>query len=113
MRLPKSTPRGEDLFATVRRSDATAAQYRAQRRALAQRFAEFDTETTAKAIVDPTGKPPWLTPRDVFVDCNNLNGLGGLNTWASCRHPRLHLVGITSVPESYNCGGSFPYETTS
>jgi glycosyltransferase involved in cell wall biosynthesis len=58
-------------------------------------------------------------PRDVFVVCNNLNELGGLNTWAhhlgrllAGRGHRAHLVGITSMPNGHDYGTSLPYETT-
>ena len=58
-------------------------------------------------------------PRDVFVVCNNLNELGGLNTWAHSlatmlaeRGHRAHLVGITSAPNGHHYGTSFAYKTT-
>ncbi|MFG2091243.1 MULTISPECIES: glycosyltransferase [unclassified Spirillospora] len=58
-------------------------------------------------------------PRDVFIVCNNTDGMGGLQRWAhhmarlmAGRGDRVTLVGITRGPESYHHGrdGSYAVE---
>lgn len=55
-------------------------------------------------------------PRDVFIVCNNIDGIGGLQRWArhiaglfAARGHRVTLVGVTRAPEPhpYEPDGSF------
>jgi glycosyltransferase involved in cell wall biosynthesis len=58
-------------------------------------------------------------PRDVFIVCNNLEELGGLQRWAhhiallfTRRGHRVHLVGITHADRAHDYGQNPPYTVT-
>jgi glycosyltransferase involved in cell wall biosynthesis len=57
--------------------------------------------------------------RDIFIVCNNVEELGGLQRWAhhiarlfSARGHRVHLVGITHADQSHDYGQDPPYAIT-
>ncbi|GAA4629682.1 hypothetical protein GCM10023196_052010 [Actinoallomurus vinaceus] len=57
--------------------------------------------------------------RDVFIVCNNVEELGGLQRWAhdigrmfADRGHRVHLVGITHADRSHDYGHDLPYTVT-
>lgn len=57
--------------------------------------------------------------RDIFIVCNNLEELGGLQRWAhdigrlfTARGHRVHLVGITHAEVPHDYGQDPPYATT-
>jgi glycosyltransferase involved in cell wall biosynthesis len=57
--------------------------------------------------------------RDVFIVCNNVEELGGLQRWAhhiallfTARGHRVHLVGITHADQAHDYGQDPPYAVT-
>ncbi|MCO5998315.1 hypothetical protein [Actinoallomurus rhizosphaericola] len=57
--------------------------------------------------------------RDVFIVCNNVEELGGLQRWAhdigrmfAARGHRVHLVGITHAEHPHDYGRDLPYTVT-
>jgi hypothetical protein len=58
-------------------------------------------------------------PRDIFIVCNNIEELGGLQRWAhdigrlfATRGHRVHLIGITHADRPHDYGQDPPYTTT-
>lgn len=58
-------------------------------------------------------------PRDIFIVCNNIDELGGLQRWAhdigrlfAARGHRVHLIGITHTDRPHDYGQDPPYATT-
>jgi glycosyltransferase involved in cell wall biosynthesis len=57
--------------------------------------------------------------RDIFIVCNNVEELGGLQRWAhhiarlfAARGHRVHLVGVTHADRSHDYGQDPPYAVT-
>ncbi|MFL6055720.1 MAG: glycosyltransferase [Actinoallomurus sp.] len=57
--------------------------------------------------------------RDIFIVCNNVEELGGLQRWAhdisrlfAARGNRVHLVGITHADHAHDYGHDLPYTVT-
>src|SRR5262245_50662367 len=57
--------------------------------------------------------------RDVFIVCNNVEELGGLQRWArhiahlfTDRGHRVHLIGITHADRPHDYGANPPYRVT-
>jgi glycosyltransferase involved in cell wall biosynthesis len=58
-------------------------------------------------------------PRDVFIVCNNVEELGGLQRWAhhighslGMRGHRVHLIGVTHAGQVHDYGQDPPYTVT-